>query len=354
MVILRHNLLVSIDTLPTPSTYSRILLQRWQGNEAELLKGTGLNPEQVRRQPTITVAQQLGIFGNAMRHAKEPAWALQLADSLDVSSHGPLGFAALSAPTLGDGIEVLASFARIRAPFMHYRVERIEDRIALIADVAISGLGAVAPALVELVLHIFQSYVEVVLGHRVGEARVLIATPAPKHHAQFSDFFHAPVTFNAAINAFTIPADLCPLPSLMHDEKSYRSSLITCREMLDALLQPGDISTRVRHLLASHFDQIGAGAKTLTLPRQEAMASSLCISKRTMIRALAAQGTGFRELVAEQQREAACKLLQDARYSVSEIGILLGYGDPANFGRAFTRMTGITPGQYRRSPAQAR
>ena len=345
---------MAINHLPTPSTYSRILLQRWPGREADLLLGTDLSIDQVKREASITVAQQLGIFANAMRVAKNTTWALELADSLDISSHGPLGFAALSAPTLGDGIDVLAKFARIRAPYMNYRVEAMKDRIALVVDVAVTGLGPLAPALIELVLHIFQSYVEVVLGHRVSEARLLIAGPPPKHHARYDDFFHAPVTFNTGTNAFTIPADLCPLPSLMHDEKSYRTSLITCREMLDALLQPSDISTRLRHLLASHFDQIGAGAKTLTLPQQEILAKTLCVSKRTMIRALAVQGTSFRELVAEQQRETACKLLQDARYSVTEIGVLLGYGDPANFGRAFTRMTGMSPGQYRRSPPPAK
>ena len=182
---------------------------------------------------------------------------------------------------------------------------------------------------------------------------MLIASPAPPHQARFPEFFHAPCAFDAPYNAFTIPADLCPLPSVMYDEKSYRASLITCRELLDALLQPSDIRTRVRHLLASHFDQIDLSKKTLTLPRQEDLAKALCVSKRTMIRALAAQGTSFRALVADQQRDAACKLLQDARYSVSEIGVLLGYGDAANFGRAFTRMMGVAPGQYRRNPPTA-
>ena len=341
---------MDFDNRPTPTTYARILLRRWPGCEAELLQGTGLSTEQIKHHASISATQQLGIFSNAMHIAKNTAWALELADSLDISSHGPLGFAALSAPTLGEGIDVLAKFARIRAPFLNYRVEQIEDRIALIVDPQTGERDPVTSSLVELVLHIFKSYVEVVLGHRVSEARVLFASPPPPHEAQCLTYFHAPCTFNAGLNAFTIPSDLCPLPSVMYDEKSYRTALITCREMLDALLQPSDISTRVRHLLASHFDQIGAGAKTLALPRQDALAKTLCVSKRTMIRALTAQGTGFRELVAEQQREAACKLLRDARYSVSEIGSLLGYGDPANFGRAFTRITGVSPGQYRRNP----
>ena len=41
-------------------------------------------------------------------------------------------------------------------------------------------------------------------------------------------------------------------------------------------------------------------------------------------------------------------MLDDAGYTVSEVGYLLGYGDPANFGRAFKRLTGQSPSEYRR------
>lgn len=41
-------------------------------------------------------------------------------------------------------------------------------------------------------------------------------------------------------------------------------------------------------------------------------------------------------------------MLDDAGYTVSEIGYLLGYGDPANFWRTFKRLTGQSPSGYRR------
>jgi len=53
-------------------------------------------------------------------------------------------------------------------------------------------------------------------------------------------------------------------------------------------------------------------------------------------------------LRAAQQLEMARRMLDDAGYTVSEIGYLLGYGDPANFGRAFKRLTGQSPSAYRR------
>ena len=74
MVILRHNLAMTLDHLPTPCTYTRILLQRCPSNETELLQGTGLSAAQVKRQANITVAQQLDIFSNAVKLAKDATW----------------------------------------------------------------------------------------------------------------------------------------------------------------------------------------------------------------------------------------------------------------------------------------
>ena len=337
----------NIAKLPTPSTYTRILLQRWPEHAEALLHDSALTAPMLAQTQTITVAQQLQIFNNAMHLDTRANWALDFGEHLDISSHGPLGFAALSAPTLGDGLDVLAQFARTRAPYIKYQRREIDQRIALQVEAA-CPLGELERPLIEIILYVFQSFVEVVLGQRVSESIVTLQGPPPAHVALYANYFHAPCIFNSSSNAFALPAGLCALPSLLYDERSYRIALIRCREALDALLRRDDMSTRVRHLLASHYDQISAGGLTLTLPRQEDMAKTLCVSKRTLIRQLASQGTSFRQLVSDQQRDTACKLLTQARYSVSEIGTLLGYGDAANFGRAFSRMTGMSPGQYRR------
>lgn len=51
-----------------------------------------------------------------MALANRADWALAFGQQLNINSHGPLGFGALSAPTLRDGLDMLGHFARIRAP----------------------------------------------------------------------------------------------------------------------------------------------------------------------------------------------------------------------------------------------
>ncbi len=339
----------SIGMLPTPSTYTRILLQRLPEQATAFLAGTGLTLDAVLREPTITVVQQLQVFRNVKATAERADWALDFGRQLNISSHGPLGFAALSAPTLGEGMEVLARFARIRGPNFGFHIRQCDDRLLFEVDTGLWPQEDLAPSLLEIVLQVITAYFETVIGQRVSEATLMFTSPPPPHAALYADYFLPRCEFNAPVNAFALDAKLGSLPCPLHDEKSYRASLIRCREALDALLGPGDMVNRVRNLLTSHFDQLSTGVSgdEHALPRLKDVASKLCVSPRTLTRQLADQNTSFRQLLEQEQRELACKLLTQQLYSVGEISALLGYSDVTNFDRAFRRMNRMSPSQFR-------
>jgi AraC-like DNA-binding protein len=337
-----------IGQLPTPSTYTRLLLQRWPEQAEALLAGSGLPVDLPARLSNISVDQQLQVFRNAMRLAARADWGLQFGRQLNINSHGPLGFAALSAPTLGEGLQVLAEFARIRTPYLGYSTHNNGNRLRLEMDTRRYPLGELELPLIEMVMQVANSYVNAVVGQPVLDCQMLIALPAPAHASAYAGEFAGRLEFSAACTAFSLPAALCRLPCPLHDEKTYRAALVRCREALDALLPPGDLLLRAEHWLTAHFEQVASLGDPVRLPRLDDLATALAVSPRTLIRRLAEHGSSFRSLCERQQRDLACQLLNDARYSVNEIGTLLGYGDAANFGRAFRRMTGISPGQYRR------
>lgn len=82
---------------------------------------------------------------------------------------------------------------------------------------------------------------------------------------------------------------------------------------------------------------ISTNRKLTSLPRLEQMADAWGVTTRTVMRRLAENGTRFGELRVAQQLEMARRMLDDARYTVSDVGYLLGYGDPANVGREGVR-----------------
>jgi len=336
------------DSLPCPGTYTRLLLQRWPTAAERLLAGTGLSPETLVRQGPITVAQQLRVLRNARVLAGRDDWALDFGRQLNINSHGPLGFAAMSAPTLGEGIETLGAFARIRAPYVAFSAGEAGRHLVLRFDTEHYPLEDLEVALIEILQQISLSYTRAVLGEDNADAIPCFAYGARGHANRYREAFGNRCAFSAGFNGLALPVSLKALPCPLHDEKIYRSSLARCREALAGVLAEGDVVARATHWLAAHFEQIATNRRHTALPRLEQLADAWGVTTRTVIRQLAGRGVRFSELRAAQQLDMARRMLDDAGYTVSEVGYLLGYGDPANFGRAFKRLSGQSPSEYRR------
>ncbi len=337
-----------IGLLPTPSTYTRLLLQRWPAAAQPLLRDTGLNADDLPGRPSITVDQQIQVFRNARALAGRPDWALDFGQQLNINSHGPLGFAALSAPNLGEGLDVFGRFARIRAPYVLLSAHETDEHIALSIDTRIYPLADMTLPVLEIVLQVARSYIDAVIGVDAVDVQLHLRQSPPSYADRYPDYFRMPCQFNAEYDGISLPAALKALPCPLHDENTYRASVLRCREALDGVLSPDDVAARASHWLAAYFEHLASGESSATQPQLTELARALCVSPRTLIRQLADRDTSFSELRNTQQLETACKLLADARYTAGEIGLRLGYGDAANFGRAFRRMTGMSPGQYRR------
>ena len=340
-----------LTALPVPATYTRLLLQRWPARAPALLRGTGLGAADLVGRDAISAAQQLIVLRNAATLAGRPGWAFEFGAALGLASHGPLGFAAVSAATLGEGLEVLAEFAPIRAPFLGFAAEHSGGQLRLRVDAGLYELGDLELPMVEIVLQVARTYVDAVCGADAVDTTLHFARPRPAHARSYAVGRRVTRVFGADFDGITVPASLRSLPCPLHDEKTYRAALLRCREALDAVLSPDDVVTRSNHWLAAHFDEIVTGGGAPRQPRLEELAAALCVSPRTLVRRFAECGISFTALRATQQHQLACRLLADARFTAGEIGVLLGYGDAANFARAFKRTAGVPPGQFRRGSA---
>lgn len=336
------------DSLPCPSTYTRLALQRWPRAAAKVLRGSGLTSDDVVRQSTVTVAQQLQIFRNIRDHIGHKGWAIDIGRQFNINSHGPMGFAAISAPTLGEGIATLAEFARTRVPYVGFSLLEMDRRFLLRFDMQVYALGDLEVPVLEALQQVALSYTLAILGPDNMDPTLLFTHASRGYATRYREAFGKRCQFACDFNGLALPVSLKPLPCPLHDEKTYRSSLSRCREALSAVLSESDVLARASHWLASHFEHIATNRQMTSLPRLEQLAGAWGVTPRTVIRQLAEKGTSFSDLRSGQQLEMARRMLDDASYTVSEVGFLLGYGDAANFGRAFKRLTGLSPSEYRR------
>jgi AraC-like DNA-binding protein len=75
------------------------------------------------------------------------------------------------------------------------------------------------------------------------------------------------------------------------------------------------------------------------------------MSRRTLARQLAEEGTSFEALLDEVRLGVALQGLTGSELNVQDVAFLLGYSETAAFSRAFRRWTGQSPAEYRKSAA---
>jgi AraC-like DNA-binding protein len=324
-----------------PAAYFLLVLREFGGSgarAAELLRGTGLDERDLSELDEITLGQQLAQVRNLARRER-PGWALGVGSGFGASTHGALGFACISAPTLGESLSVLARFEPVRAPF--YRLvadESSEDTYRLYIEESLPLEEELRIPLLEMVMLSNQALVESVIGRPMREGCFEFAYPEPSYTDRYPEFFHAPLRFDRPETAITIPSSwlgsACPLA----DAGMYQASLRKLEIQLRRLGSRDFVVAHVEEVLASG-DDAGIGL--------DETARRLHLSRRTLARRLAQAGTSFREILEAHHKERAEALLRDDSLDVAEVGWRLGYNDAANFGRACRRWFGMSPGSYR-------
>jgi transcriptional regulator GlxA family with amidase domain len=73
------------------------------------------------------------------------------------------------------------------------------------------------------------------------------------------------------------------------------------------------------------------------------------LNGRTLSRRFqAATGRSPMDYVLEIRVEAAKRMLEEGNESIDEVGVAIGYDDPASFRRVFRRLSDMTPAAYRK------
>jgi AraC-like DNA-binding protein len=83
-------------------------------------------------------------------------------------------------------------------------------------------------------------------------------------------------------------------------------------------------------------------------PSLETIAIKLGTAPWTLQRQLAAEGTGFRELMDETRKQLARDYIRETETSLAEIAWLLGFANPAAFHKAYRRWFSLSPGEHRK------
>lgn len=275
----------------------------------------------------------------------DDAVGVHLAMSLPRGALDLIEYAFRSSASLATALERLARYGRVLSDRVAARTDaNAEGLLLLFRD---AGTTALHHGRAEFALAAALKLARDCTGQDIKPLQVCFVHPAPPDTSEHRQFFRVPVRFGAGSTAMILSALDAARPMVDADEAL--SSIV--RRRLDKALEErdlhnvGPLSGRVRRLL---MEQLGGAAVT-----PASIARALAISRRTLSRRLADEGTSFRDILNDVRREFGCALLQDRSLSVGDIAFFLQYSEPTAFHRAFRRWTGQTPRDFRDAVGQS-
>jgi AraC-like DNA-binding protein len=312
---------------------------RWGVTAADLLAGFRFTEASLADPATrvpIPVFERL--IERARLRTGEPGLGFHLGLSMRISAYGHLGFAAMTAMTLGNALEVAARFGPTRSTAIALELETEGDRALVVVQENARFGSARDVIILALVVGIWQ--IGNALTGQSLRGGLDLAFPEPDYFARFANLAPGPVRFDQPRHQLVFDKSILDLPLVLSDPAAQRLAREQCERELEAIGPRAAVVAGVR----PHLPREDGGFQAL--PR---IAKSMHMSVRTLKRKLEADGTSYSELLEEQRRGKAMLLLRRDDLAIEEIADRLGYSDAANFTRAFKRWTGTTPKAFRAS-----
>jgi AraC-like DNA-binding protein len=318
---------------PMTVTHFRLVCRHFGTTPTQLLallENTGVDPDALEAMTTVTIGQQVQQIVNLNR-LFGPGWFLAVREQLHFSAHGAVTLAAQTAPTVEDSLAILCNFIEVRLPLQRARLTRQGASAVLTLEPAGDyglTLDVWRPFLFISMVSI-RSLIASIMAGPAGEARFAFMGPRPDYADELEAMFEAPLSFEAASDSMSIPASWLTIASAFADTTLYTSAITALNGQAAMRARPPRaLRFRVEQLLA----ECAAGRMDAT-----DCARALGLSRRTMTRRLADEGTGFRQLLDHDLRRRALDLIETGGMTNARIADQLGYQNPASFHRAMQR-----------------
>jgi AraC-like DNA-binding protein len=274
----------------------------------------------------------------AVEATGNPAFGLEVARHTSPMTFHALGFSLAASGSVREALDRMVRYYRLVSDIHIIRFEERGStyRIEIISQPATHpGLEAI-DAVVAVAVRLCRSLTD----RQFSPLSVELQRAAPSDLTPFEKCFRAPIVFGAKADALNLPKDKCDerIPGA-NPELARANDLLAAHAL--ARWDRSHLADRVRILVT---DRLPTGA-----PSQAEVARALGMSPRALQRRLTTEDTTYAALVDDTRRELALAYLREGRYSMTDIGYLLGFSGAASFTRAFRRWTGKTPSDYQRS-----
>lgn len=288
-----------------------------------------LRPDEVNR-----------ILLECARLSHDPHFGLHLVPRIDVTSYGAYGYLLLSTPTVRSFLEVAQRYYPT-----FYRGAELELEVSAAGarlEYRVTGLGSASQRHDnEWTLAFFVNFIRSRLDFAWHPSRVKFSNPSPGDLSELRREFGDNVLFDQPETSFELEPELLDVRISDSDTRLLAILRQHADELLGEVLASDSFEHQVRLVM---LEQLKAG-----LPSADSIARSSSMSLSTLKRRLREAGLSYRDLRDGVVREVSERLLRETDLSIGAIALEVGYSEHSAFDRAFARLCGMTPLEYRRS-----
>ena len=269
-------------------------------------------------------------------------WGFELGQKLSVFSHGQLGFGAISAPTIGDGLAFFARYISTRAGYVHGEIKKNSQIVTLQL-----AFDLPAQPYRQRMCQTLSIILEELISRSGGPAELIHWTFPDLglyNQENYRTWLRGSIAFNGNCFEATIPVSVANTASTFHNPSAYQTAQTQC-ELLYRQNSPMSFKSATARLLKDRFERrLGEPYPQVEIPIAAEAAVHLGCSPRKLFRELKAEGSSFKKIKDEIMRAHLIDLISQ-RLSPTSISEKLGFSDTGNFNRACKRLTGMTPGE---------
>lgn len=307
-------------------------------NQQRLFEGSGID-YQSEILPTLTSGQIDIICANALRLSDDRFLGIKAGMKLDMLSLGILGYALMSSAKVIDSLKLLLKYSKMLLASAQISVTHHEQVLVLEAK-APQLPRSLEQFYIDSLFSASLNNLHILTGHYQTNSRIELPYDQPLDCTLHEQIFGANIHFNASRYAISLDQQTLQMPLSSSNSAAEAIFRRECDRLMLSETNLGIVSERVKQILFS---------ARLDFPTCATVAERLYMSESTLQRRLSAEGVRYQELLDQVRYKLAVEYLQKTSLPISEISLLLGYSNPANFRRTFKRWSGQKPSHLRES-----
>ena len=334
----------TLDTPAVHPTYLKLLcmmLRNHGGDVDAALAAAGLGSWKVLAASDALVPQRAvnQFILSCLRMTVRSSMGLEVGTTIQISSHGPMGYAAVASKDLRQALETVARYVPLRHGLLRLRLRDTADGAAF-EMIERLDMEESREFVCAVLFSTFLRLMEAVVGQAMDTVSVDLPFAEPPWRGEIDRVFRGRIRFGAQRLVFYIPRDVLQLPCITADQQAHDKACLECERLLNQAASTATMAQRVRELLAGREGHY---------PKLSAAAAYFSMSSSTLIRRLKEENSSFQELLDDTRRERAHWYLTHTQRTVEDIAARLGYVDTTNFSRTFRRWYGATPSEVRKA-----